>query len=74
MKPYSLKAFGEKLQAKGLPALENMAELTYAAFKEWVVESAEASETKLDDMGLPLLRFLDGVVVPEIDKIDKIEG
>ncbi len=69
-KAYSLKGLGKKMQSKGLPVLETAAEQAYIAFKEWIVESAVMSENKLDDMGIPLIKFLDQVVVPVINKID----
>lgn len=74
-KAYDLKDLGKKLAAKGLPMLENSAELVYDAVKEWVLESAPISDTKLDDVGAPLLfPVLDKIVDPVLDKIDGVEG
>lgn len=74
-KAYDLKVLGQKLAAKGLPMLEESAELVYEAFKEWVLESAPISDTKLDDVGAPILfPVLDKIAKPAIDKIDGEEG
>ena len=75
MKAYDLKVLEQKLLAKGLPLIENMAELTYAAVKEWVLESAPISPNKVDDVVAPLaFPVLDGVVNPAIDGIDHVKG
>jgi hypothetical protein len=75
MKGYDLKVLEEKLLAKGLPMVESLAENVYEAVKEWVLESAPASENKLDDIAAPLLfPVLDKVVEPALDKIDHVEG
>lgn len=72
---YDLKVLGEKLKAKGLPVLENTAELVYEAVKEWIQESAVVSENKLDDVIVPVaFPIIDKVVEPAIDKIDGQEG
>lgn len=73
-KAYELKALGDKLAAKGLPVLENTAEEVYEAVKEWFVESAKLSASPIDDMIVPFLGFVDGIVKPAIDKIDGEPG
>jgi len=74
-KAYDLKDLEKKLLAKGLPLVENMAELSYEAVKEWVLESAPISVNKLDDVGAPILfPILDKIVEPALDKIDHVEG
>jgi hypothetical protein len=73
-KAYDVKALAEKLKEKGLPEVENMAVLAYQAIKEWAVESAALSENKIDDVLMPALSFLDGMILPAIDKIDGKEG
>lgn len=77
-KAYDLKDLGLKLKGKGLPVLEEAAEAAagqcYLALKEWLQESALLSENKLDDVVMPFLGHLDGIVLPLIDKIDKKEG
>ena len=74
-KAYDLKVLEKKLLAQGLPLVENLAEKAYAAVKEWIVESAPVSETKIDDIVVPLaFPVIDAVVIPAINKIDGIEG
>lgn len=73
-KAYDLKALGEKLKGKGLPVLENTAEQVYEAIKEWYIESAVLSANKIDDMGVPFIQYVDGIVKPQIDKIDGQPG
>lgn len=70
-KAYSIKSLGEKLKSKGLPVLEDTADKVYEAVKEWIQESAAMSETKIDDVVVPLaFPILDKVIEPAIDKID----
>lgn len=77
-KAYDLKALGMKLKDKGLPILEEAAEAAagqaYMALKEWLQESAVLSENKIDDVIMPFLGQMDGMVLPLIDKIDKKVG
>lgn len=77
-KPYELKALGEKIVAKakenGLAlaedAVETLAKAAYLATKDWIVESAVLSENKIDDIVSPFLNYVDGIVLPQIEKID----
>lgn len=73
-KAYDIKVLKEKLLAKGLPEIEELAEKVYEATKEWFVESAAKSENKFDDMAVPFMGLVDGVVKPQINKIDGKEG
>lgn len=73
-KAYDLKVLQEKLKAKGLPEVELLAEKSYEAIKEWFTESAIVSETKIDDVFVPFMAFVDGVVKPQLDKIDGKQG
>lgn len=73
-KAYDLKALGEKLKAQGLPVLEDTAEKVYKATKEWAQESAIISKNKIDDVVAPFYDQLDKLVLPQIDKIDGVEG
>jgi hypothetical protein len=73
-KAYSIKALEQKLLEKGLPEVELLAEKVYEATKEWYSESAVLSETKVDDITLPFLNFIDNLVKPQLDKIDGQEG
>lgn len=69
-KAYDLKVLEAKLKEKGLPEVEDLAEKVYSAVKEWVVESAPVSETKLDDFAPIAFPIIDKIVAPAIDKID----
>lgn len=69
-KPYELKALEERLKAAGLPEVEQLARKVYEAFTKWVRDSAVISETPLDDIGIPFISYVDGLVLPEIAKID----
>lgn len=73
-KAYDLQALAEKLKSKGLPialeAGEEAAKQVYIAVKEWAVESAALSETKVDDLVAPFYGHLDQIVLPLVDKID----
>lgn len=75
---YDIKALGEMIieQAKkdGLPlaevAAEKLAKSIYLSVITWIETSAGASETKVDDIVVPFLRHIDGLVMPQIEKID----
>lgn len=73
-KAYDLKALGAKLKAAGLPiaedALESAGVNGYKAVKEWLVESAALSETKVDDLVVPFVGQLDQVVEKLVGGID----
>lgn len=73
-KAYDVKDLAEKLKQKGMPEIEDMAVIAYQAIKEWAIESAALSENKIDDVLMPALTFLDGMILPAIDKIDGQEG
>lgn len=73
-KAYDLKSLEEKLLAKGLPEVEKLAEKSYEAIKEWFKESAELSQNPFDNMAIQFLGALDGIVQPQLDKIDKEVG
>jgi hypothetical protein len=73
-KAYDLKVLEEKLKAKGLPEVEKLAEKAYEAVKEWFVESAAISAGKIDDLAIPFMGIVDGIVKPQLDKIDGVEG
>ena len=73
-KAYDLKVLKEKLVETGLPEIEDLAEKTYKAVKEWVIESAPVSETKLDDFAPVIFPMIDKIVDPAIDKIDGIKN
>jgi hypothetical protein len=75
---YSLKILGEKIVAKakekGLTlaeeAVETLAASVYLGMKDWAVESAVASENKIDDFIAPFYSQIDNFVLPQIQKLD----
>lgn len=78
-KPYDLKALGQmisdKAKAAGIPHaaeedLEKLAKATYEGMKDWLKESAGLTETKVDDVAVSFLSYLDPYVIPQIEKID----
>jgi hypothetical protein len=81
MKAYDLSELGKMVidQAKidGLEiaeeALEKLGKSVYLGWKNWKIESAQISETKVDDFTLPLYVYLDQFALPQIEKID-IDG
>jgi hypothetical protein len=77
-KAYDLKALGEMIRAEankeGIPVLEDavekLAKAAYFSIKAWAKESAEISETKVDDFFIPFYDHVDQFVLPQIAKID----
>ncbi len=77
-KAYDLKALGSKIVAKakadGLSiaeeAAEKLAKAAYMGAKEWAVESAALSANKVDDFVAPFYGYVDGYVLPQIEKLD----
>ena len=77
-KPYEIKALGQAIvdEAKkdGLvvaeDALEKLGKAVYNGTKKWAKESADLSVNKFDDFAAPFYDHLDGVVNPQIEKID----
>lgn len=63
-----------KAQAEGLTiaeeAVETLAKAVYLGFKEWMVQSAAVSPSKIDDFFVSFYEQLDGFVMPQIAKID----
>lgn len=77
-KAYDLTALGQTIVSEskknGLTvaedALEKLGASVYVAIKSWVIESAQLSENKIDDVIAPFISQLDGFVLPQIAKID----
>lgn len=69
-KAYDVKDLAARMIAKGMPEVEDMAQIAYACMKEWAIESAQLSENKVDDVIMPALQFLDAIILPHLDKID----
>ena len=75
---YDAKELLKKVQAKaaehGLTmaeeSLEVLIKAVWAGVKEWGNESAVISANPVDNFVMPALNFLDGYIIPQIDKID----
>jgi len=73
-KAYDLKLLIEIAKTKGLDVAEDGAEVLYHTLMEWLVESAMLSATPIDDILIIAKSTIDGLVLPQIDKINgKIE-
>lgn len=71
---YDLKDLEQKLKDAGLPEVEQLAEKSYGAVKEWLKESAKVSANPFDNMVMPFVDQLDSIILPQLDKIDGKEG
>lgn len=77
-KAYDLKALGEKIKAraaaKGIhmaeETVEVLGEAVYMGFMDWAKESADVSDTKLDDIAAKFYGYADQYVLPQIKAID----
>ena len=69
-KAYDVKDLAARMMAKGMPEVEDMAQIAYVCLKEWAMDSAQLSENKVDDVLMPALQFLDAIILPHLDKID----
>lgn len=76
--PYNVKDLGliikQKAEAKGLglaeDAVETLAIAAYEGLKEWFNQSAQLSPNPVDNFIAPAIGYLDGYVLPQIEKID----
>lgn len=73
-KAYDVKVLAEKLKARGLDVAEEAAKIIVEETFAWVEESAKASETPYDNMGLIVLPELKKLALGAVDKIDGVEG
>lgn len=77
-KAYDVKELGEMVIAEakkeGLTlaedAVETLAKAAYLGLKQWFNESAVLSPNPVDNFIAPALGYLDGFILPEIEKID----
>ena len=69
-KAFDKKDLVEKLEAKGLPVVEDLAKMVVESVLDWVSESVVISESKYDDFALPVILALKPFVMKELDKID----
>lgn len=69
-KAYDLKVLASKLKERGLDLAEDAAVIVVEELFAWVEESAKASTTPYDDMGLIVLPQLKELALDGVDKID----
>lgn len=70
VKAYDVADLLERCKADGLDLAEQEVGKLYVHLKEWFVESAAMSESKIDDVIAPFVNQLDPIMLPLIDKID----
>lgn len=68
-KAYDLKVLLKRLSENGLDVAEEQAAKAWIVLKDWAKESAVISATPYDNLVVPFIDQLDGVVLPQIDKI-----
>lgn len=73
-KAYDIKDLGAKLKDKGLDLAEDASVLVLDAVFDFLVESAQKSENKIDDLIAPILMAAKPIIKEQIDKIDGEEG
>lgn len=70
VKPFDPSDLVEKLKGKGLTIAEEGVEVVEEALIEWIKESVVLSDSKLDDIALPILEALKPLIDAQIAKID----
>lgn len=70
LKAYDLGRLAEIAKEEGLELVEQGAEAMYKSLKRWLKESAPLSSNSIDDIIAPFLDQLDGLVLPQLDKIN----
>ena len=78
LKAYDLKVLGQKIKEEAAKdgllmaeeTIEKLAKAAYFATKAWAKESAQLSETKIDDFIAGFYDQMDPFVIPQIEKLD----
>jgi hypothetical protein len=74
-KSFDTKDLAARLEAKGLPAVEGLAEVVLAEVFGWTEESLQIHENPLvKAIGIPALNILKPLAQKAVDKIDGQEG
>jgi len=68
-----IKEITEGLKEKGLPLAEDAIQSVLLVLSEVTVKYIEQSESKVDDMALPIVKILFGLADKAADKIDGVE-
>lgn len=74
MEPFAFPALEEKLKAKGMPAVEGLAEKAAEAVFEWLGDSVAAHPNPYVKFLLPVIATVKPMAFAEIDKIDGMPG
>lgn len=69
-KAFDIKALVAKLDAKGVPVLEDAAKVLVEETLAWVEESVMMTENKIDDVAVAFFPMLKGMIKPALDQID----
>jgi len=69
-KAFEMKALLAKLDAAGVPVVEDMAEILVMSTLDWVQESVMMTESKLDDVAVAFIPMVKNMIKPVIDNID----
>jgi len=70
-KAYDLKELGARLQAVGMPVLEETTEQVVEVFFQWLADSAAVSPTPYDDMAQLIMPQIKKLVLDQVEKIHK---
>lgn len=71
-KAFDVKALEERLKAKGLVVVEDLAKVVVVEVLEWVKESAllEAKDKPLLGLVSPIIEAVKPAIMEQVDKID----
>lgn len=73
-KAFDLMALKAKLDAKGVPVLEDAAQILVNEVLDWVQESVVLTENKFDDVAMAFVPMVKTMIAPTIDQIDGKQG
>lgn len=73
-KAYDVKALVGYLKNEGLEVAEESAKVVYSAVMKWVVDSAVLSASPIDNLVVAVKPLIDGLVLPELEKINKADN
>lgn len=70
VKPFDPADLVEKLKGKGLVIAEEGVKILEDALIEWIKESVVLTDTKLDDIAIPILEAMKPFIDAQVAKID----
>jgi hypothetical protein len=71
---YDLKDLGNKLKGRGLELAEDSAKIVAEEVLSWISESAQASDSKVDDLFAVVIPMIKPHILSKLDRIDGQEG